>query len=118
MNIRESVVVSGARTPTGVFGGTLSGLNVPELGASSQGGSFRAGIEPGLVEEVWYGTHFQAGIKANSARQAAIGAGIPVEVPSWTPNKNCATGLKAVNLAAQMVMLGEAELLSPAVARR
>jgi acetyl-CoA C-acetyltransferase len=112
MNIREAVVVSGARTPTGVFGGTLSEFNAPELGAIViKEALSRAGLEPGLVEEVIIGTHFQAGIKANSARQAAIGAGIPVEVPSWTPNKNCGTGLKAVNLAAQMVMLGEADIV-------
>ncbi len=64
-----------------------------------------------MVDEVIVGTHFQAGIRANSARQAAIGAGLPVEVPAWTPNKNCGTGLKAVNLAAQMVMLGEADIV-------
>lgn len=112
MGIREAVVVSGARTPTGVFGGTLSGFNPPELGAIViKEALARAGIAPELVDEVIIGTHFQAGIKANSARQAAIGAGIPVEVPSWTPNKNCGTGLKAVNLGAQMVMLGEADII-------
>ena len=112
MNVREAVVVSGARTPTGVFGGTLSEFNPPELGAIVVKEALsRAGIAPEMVEEVIVGTHFQAGIKANSARQAAIGAGIPVEVPSWTPNKNCGTGLKAVNIAAQMVMLGEADII-------
>ena len=71
----------------------------------------RAGIEGNQVDEVIIGTHFQAGIKANSARQAAVYAGLPVEIPAWTPNKNCGTGLKAVNLAAQMIMLGEAEII-------
>ena len=112
MEIREAVVVSGARTPTGVFGGTLSEINAPELGAVVVKEALkRAGITGDMVEEVIVGTHFQAGIKANSARQAAVYAGLPVEVPAWTPNKNCGTGLKAVNLAAQMVMLGEADII-------
>lgn len=112
MEIREAVVVSGARTPTGVFGGTLSKINAPDLGAIVVKEALaRAGVEPEAVDEVVVGTHFQAGIKANSARQASLGAGIPVEVPAWTPNKNCGTGLKAVNLGAQMVMLGEADII-------
>ncbi len=112
MEIREAVVVSGARTPTGVFGGALSEIDAPLLGAVVVREALsRAGLSGGQVDEVIIGTHFQAGIKANSARQAAIGAGLPVEVPSWTPNKNCGTGLKAVNLAAQMVMLGEADIV-------
>ncbi len=112
MDIREAVVVSGARTPTGVFGGALSEIDAPELGALVVKEALRrAGIAGEQVDEVIVGTHFQAGIKANSARQAAIYAGLPVEVPAWTPNKNCGTGLKAVNLAAQMVMLGEADII-------
>ncbi|HMM19305.1 MAG TPA: acetyl-CoA C-acetyltransferase [Selenomonadales bacterium] len=110
--MREAVVVSGARTPTGVFGGALSEIDAPELGALVVKEALRrAGIAGEQVDEVIVGTHFQAGIKANSARQAAIYAGLPVEVPAWTPNKNCGTGLKAVNLAAQMVMLGEADII-------
>lgn len=112
MDIREAVVVSGARTPTGVFGGALSEIDAPELGALVVKEALRrAGIAGEQVDEVIVGTHFQAGIKANSARQAAIYAGLPVEVPAWTPNKNCGTGLKAVNLAAQMIMLGEADII-------
>lgn len=112
MEIREAVVVSGVRTPTGTFGGALSEIDAPLLGAVVVREALsRAGLGGGQVDEVIIGTHFQAGIRANSARQAAIGAGLPVEVPSWTPNKNCGTGLKAVNLAAQMVMLGEADIV-------
>jgi len=113
MSIREAVVVSGARTPTGIFGGTLSDFDAPQLGAIVlKEALLRAGLSGNSVDEVIVGTHFQAGIKANSARQAAMAAGIPDEVPSWTPNKNCGTGLKAVNLAAQMVMLGEADIIA------
>ncbi len=112
MKLREAVVVSGARTPTGAFGGTLSEIDAPRLGAVVvKEALLRAGITGEQVDEVIIGTHFQAGIKANSARQVSIYAGLPVEVPAWTPNKNCATGLKAVNLAAQMVMLGEGDIL-------
>lgn len=112
MEIREAVVVSGARTPTGGFGGALSEIDAPRLGAVVVKEALaRAGLTGGQVDEVIIGTHFQAGIKANSARQAALGAGLPVEIPAWTPNKNCGTGLKAVNLAAQMVMLGEADII-------
>lgn len=106
------VVISGVRTPTGNFGGALKDIGAPALGALvAKEALDRAGITGDLVDEVIIGTHFQGGIKANSARQAAIGAGIPVEVPAWTPNKNCGTGLKAVNLAAQMIMLGEADIM-------
>ena len=106
------VVVSGVRTPTGNFGGTLKDIDAPVLGSLVvREALLRAGIDGALVDEVIIGTHFQGGIKANSARQASIYAGLPDTIPAWTPNKNCGTGLKAVNLAAQMIMLGEAEVM-------
>lgn len=112
MMIREAVVVSGARTPIGNFGGALSDIDAPELGGLVvKEALLRAGISGDQVDEVIVGTHFQAGIKANSARQAAMFAGLPVEVPAWTPNINCGTGLKSLNVAAQMVMLGEADIV-------
>ena len=107
-----AVVVSGVRTPTGNFGGALKDITAPDLGALViREALLRAGITGDMVDEVIFGTHFQAGIKANAARQAAIHAGMPQDVPAWTPNKNCGTGLKAVNLSAQMIMLGEAEIM-------
>jgi len=110
--MREVVIVSGARTPTGNFGGTLSTIPAPELGAIVIKEALkRANITGDMVDEVIIGTHFQAGIKANSARQAAIHAGIPVNVPAWTPNKNCGTGLKAINLAAQAIMVGDGDII-------
>lgn len=110
--MREVVIVSGARTPTGNFGGTLSSMQAPELGAIVVKEALkRANITGEMVDEVIIGTHFQAGIKANSARQAAIYAGIPVDVPAWTPNKNCGTGLKAINVAAQAIMVGDADII-------
>ena len=108
---RTPVVVSGARTGTGKFGGALSGINCPELGAiCAKEAMKRAGITGDMVDEVIFGTHFQAGIGANSARQVALGAGCPVEVPAWTVNKNCGTGLKAINITAQQIMLGEGDI--------
>lgn len=108
----EVVIVAGARTPTGNFMGTLSSLTAPQLGAIViEEALKRAGISGNMVDEVIFGTHFQAGIKANCARQAAIGAGLPVEVPAWTPNKNCGTGLKGINLAAQAIRAGEGEII-------
>lgn len=104
----EVVVVAGARTPSGSFGGTLSTIPAPRLGAIVIKEALkRANITGQMVDEVIMGTHFQAGIRANSARQAAIYAGIPVEVPAWTPNKNCGTGLKAINVAAQSIITGD-----------
>ena len=108
---RTPVIVSGARTGTGKFGGSLSGVNCPELGAiCAKEAMKRAGITGDMVDEVIFGTHFQAGIGANSARQVALGAGCPVEVPAWTVNKNCGTGLKAINITAQQIMLGEGDI--------
>ena len=105
-------MVSGVRTPIGVFGGILAEIDAPQLGGLViKEALSRAGISGEQVDEVIMGTHFQAGIRANSARQAAMFAGLPVDVPAWTPNINCGTGLKAVNVAAQMVMLGEADIV-------
>ena len=109
---KTPVIVSGVRTPTGSFGGSLKDINAPDLGAMCiKEALIRANVSGNQVDEVIIGTHFQGGIKANSARQAARAAGLPDEVPAWTPNKNCGTGLKALNLAAQMIMLEEADIM-------
>ena len=109
--MKTPVIVSGVRTPTGKFGGALSSFKAPELGAfCAKEAMARAGITGDMVDEVIFGTHFQAGMGANSARQVALGSGMPVEVPAWTVNKNCGTGLKALNIAAQMIMLGEGDI--------
>lgn len=110
--IKTAVIVSGVRTPTGTFGGSLKDFNPPELGAICVKEAMkRVNLTGDQIDEVIIGTHFQAGIKANSARQVAIDAGFPVEVPAWTVNKNCGTGLKALNVAAQQIMLGDAEIM-------
>lgn len=106
--LKTPVIVSGARTATGKFGKSLAGIEATELGAAALKAAVeRAGVEPGEVDEVIIGTHFQAGIRANSARQCAIYAGLSETVPAFTPNKNCATALKAIQLAAQSIMVGD-----------
>ncbi len=110
-NCKVPVIVSGKRTATGNFMGALSKFNAPELGAiAAKAAMEEAGITGDMIDEVIFGTHFQAGIGANSARQVALGSGCPETVPAWTVNKNCGTGLKAMCVTAQQIMLGEGEI--------
>ncbi len=105
-------VVGAARTPVGSFGGALKDVNAVELGRIAIAESLqRAGVEASEVEEVLLGNVLQAGLGQNPARQAAINAGIPVEVPETTVNKVCGSGLKAIAMGAQSIMLGDAELI-------
>lgn len=108
----QAVLVSACRTPIGKFQGKLSALKAPALGAVAiREAVRRAGIEPGDVEEVIFGTVLQAGMGQNPARQAAIAAGIPVTVGSMTINKVCGSGLKSVALAAQAIRAGDAKVI-------
>ncbi|MEN8149604.1 MAG: acetyl-CoA C-acetyltransferase [Planctomycetota bacterium] len=106
----DAVILSAVRTPIGRFQGTLAHLSAPQLGAIAVKEALaRAGIEPGLVDEVILGNVLQAGLGQNPARQAALEAGIPDTVPSMTINKVCGSGMKCVMLAAQAIKAGEAE---------
>lgn len=109
----EVVIVSACRTPVAKFQGSLSTFRAPELGALAIKEALRrAGeLDPGLVDEVIMGNVLQAGLGQNPARQAAIGAGIPTSVGSFTINKVCGSGLKAVMLAAQAIRAGDAEVI-------
>jgi acetyl-CoA C-acetyltransferase len=108
----EAVVVSACRTPIGKFQGGLSSFRAPELGAIAiREACRRASVEGKDVEEVIFGTVLQAGLGQNPARQAALGAGLPPEVPSVTINKVCGSGLKAVMLAAQAIRAGDANVI-------
>ena len=110
--MRDVVIVSAARTPTGSFGGTLSQIPVTELGAIViKEAIARAGLNPDQVDEVIMGNVLQGGQGQNTTRQAAIKAGVPQEVPAWTLNKLCGSGLKAVVCAAQAIMVGDAEIV-------
>lgn len=108
----KAVIASAVRTAIGSFGGSLSGIPAPDLGAVVIKEALRrAGVKPEQVDEVIMGEILQAGLGQNPARQAAIKAGLPVETPAMTINKVCGSGLKAVMLAAQAVMLGDAGIV-------
>jgi acetyl-CoA C-acetyltransferase len=108
----EVVIAAAARTPIGTFGGALAAVPAPKLGATAIKAALeRARVAPDLVDEVILGNVLQAGLGMNPARQAAIAAGIPDSVPATTVNKVCGSGLKAVVLAAQAVLVGDAEVV-------
>ncbi|HMM19499.1 MAG TPA: acetyl-CoA C-acetyltransferase [Selenomonadales bacterium] len=110
--MREVVIVGAARTAIGSFNGGLASFSATELGRAAIVAVLeRAGVAPQLVDEVILGNVLQAGLGQNPARQAALKAGIPAEVPSYTVNKVCGSGLKAVNLAAQAIIAGDADLV-------
>jgi acetyl-CoA C-acetyltransferase len=108
----EAVIVSAVRTPIGRFMGAFAGMRAVELGAVAiREAVARAGIKPDAVDEVIMGHVLQAGCGQNPARQAARAAGIPDSVGSFTVNKVCGSGLKAVMLAAQAIRAGDAEII-------
>lgn len=110
--MREVVIVSAARTAIGTFNGSLSSLSAQELGSIIIKAVLeRAHLVGETIDEVILGNVLQAGLGQNPARQASVKAGIPVEVPSFTINKVCGSGLKAVNLAAQSIMAGDADII-------
>jgi len=106
------VIVSATRTGVGKFGGSLKDFSPVQLGSVVLKDALkRANIEQSEVEEVVMGNVLSAGHGQNVARQAAIGAGIPKEVPSFCVNKVCGSGLKSVVLGAQSIMLGDADVV-------
>jgi acetyl-CoA C-acetyltransferase len=112
MSQTEVVIVSAVRTALGNFNGSLKNVSAPELGATVIKGALEgAGVNPDQVDEVIMGNVLQAGLGQNPARQAAIKAGIPESVSSLTINKVCGSGLKAVHLATQAILAGEAEIV-------
>ncbi|MGX1565904.1 acetyl-CoA C-acyltransferase [Streptomyces sp. NPDC055506] len=107
-----SVIVAGARTPIGRLGGALSTVPAVDLGAHAIGAALTAvGLDPAAVEAVVMGHVVQAGAGPNSARQAAISAGIPFSVPASTVNKLCLSGLHAIALADLMITSGRHEVV-------
>jgi len=108
----EPVIVAGARTPIGRFGGALSSFTAVDLGGLAIAAALaRAGAAPDAVEHVVMGHVLQAGQGQITARQAAVKAGIPMTVPALTVNKVCLSGINAVATAAQYIELGQAGLL-------
>ena len=110
--MREVVIVSAARTPIGSFGGSLKDVPTRKLGAVAiKGAVERAGIKPEMVDEVIMGAVLQGGLGQNVARQMTLDAGLPIEVPAMTINKVCGSGLRAVELAAQIIKAGDADIV-------
>jgi acetyl-CoA C-acetyltransferase len=110
--MKEVVIVSVARTPIGSFMGSLATISAPKLGAIAIKGALeKINLAPNLVEEVFMGNVVSAGLGQAPARQAAIYAGIPDTVPCTTVNKVCASGMKSIQLAAQTIAIGDAEVV-------
>ena len=110
--MKEVVIVSVARTPIGSFMGSLSSIPATKLGAIAiKGALTKINLSPKLVDEVFMGNVVSAGLGQAPARQAAIYAGLPDTVPCTTVNKVCASGMKAIMLAAQSIALGDAEIV-------
>ncbi len=107
MSLKQVVLCAPVRTAIGTYGGSLKDLPATELGATAiRAAVARSGLDPSAIQTVVMGQVVQAGAKMNPARQAAVGAGIPVDVPAMTVNRVCGSGAQAIASAAQEVMLG------------
>jgi acetyl-CoA C-acetyltransferase len=110
--MKEVYIVSAVRTPMGSFNGKLSSIAAPKLGAIAIKGAVEAaGLDPKEVQEVFMGNVLSAGLGQAPARQAALFAGLPNTVPATTVNKVCASGMKAIMLGAQSIMLGDNDVV-------
>ncbi len=110
--MENTVLLSGARTPIGKLSGSLSAFSAAELGGFAITGALERGnIDPNQVDYVIMGQVLQAGTGQVTARQAAVGAGIPMSAPAITINKVCLSGLNAIYLAAQMIEAGDADVV-------
>jgi acetyl-CoA C-acetyltransferase len=105
-------ILSGVRTPIGKFGGALASLTAADMGVvAAKAAVERAGIEPAQVDETIFGNARQAGGGPNVARQISVRSGVPQEVPGFTVNKACASGMKSIALAYQAILLGDANCI-------
>ncbi len=110
--MQKVYIVSAVRTPIGSFGGSLAGVSATQLGAAAIKGALeKAGVQPDMVNEVLMGNVVSANLGQAPARQAAVFAGLPAHVPCTTINKVCASGIKAITLGAQSIMLGINEIV-------
>jgi len=105
-------LLSAVRTPIGKFGGTLASQSAADMGvAAAKAAMERAGVRPEQIEETIFGNARQAGGGPNVARQISVRSGVPQEVPAFTVNKACASGMKAIALAYQAITLGDASCI-------
>ena len=110
--MRDVVIVNGARTPVGRFGGAFKDMRASDLGAIAIKAALeRAGVAPELVDEVIMGNVLQASETGYAARRAMLAAGIPDSVPAMTVNRACSSGLESINLAVMSVMTGESDIV-------
>jgi acetyl-CoA C-acetyltransferase len=112
MSDHEVVIVSAKRTPIGAFQGVFSSVTAVQLGSAAARGAIEAaGIQPGDIQEVIMGCVLPAGLGQAPARQAAIGAGVPVAVPSTTVNKMCGSGMRAIMLGSDQIRTGDVDVV-------
>ena len=110
--MREAVVVSAVRTAVGTFNGSLKDISAVELGAVTIKAALdKIALDADIIEEVLMGCVLQSGLGQNVARQAALKAGLPVEVPCTTVNKVCGSGLKTITMAASVIAAGESDII-------
>ncbi len=110
--MKEVYIISAVRTPIGSFGGSLSSLSAIALGSIAVKGAVeKAGIDPKLIQEVYIGNVIAAGLGQAPATQIAAGAGLGFEIPCTLVNKVCASGMKAIMLGAQSIMLGQNDIV-------
>jgi acetyl-CoA C-acetyltransferase len=110
--MKKAVIVSAKRTPIGSFGGMFTEVSAIQLGIEVAKAILKeTNVNPNQIDEVIVGNVVGAGLGQNVARQICIGSGIPIEVPSFTVNKVCGSGLKSVTLASMMIETGEADII-------
>ena len=110
--MKEVVIVSAIRTPMGSFMGSLSSISAPKLGSIAIKGAIeKSGIKPNDIQEVFMGNVLQANLGQAPARQAAIFAGLPTDIPCTTINKVCSSGMKSIMLAAQTIKSGDNDIV-------
>jgi len=110
--MKEVYIVSAVRTPIGSFGGSLSGFNAIQLGATAVKGALaRTSLKPEMIQEVFFGNVISAGLGQAPATQVAVGAGLGYNIPCTQVNKVCASGMKAIMLGAQSIISGQNDIV-------
>jgi acetyl-CoA C-acetyltransferase len=110
--MKEVYIVSAVRTPIGSFGGSLASLSATQLGAIAVKGAInKIGLDPNLIQEVFFGNVISAGLGQAPATQVAVGAGLGYNIPCTLVNKVCASGMKAIMVGAQSIMLGQNDIV-------